>query len=476
MKLYLIRKNLQTYIGPLTLDEFVYRYNRMQITQQDEIAESLKKWVCLENFKELAEYYPEIFKIITRGLPYPQNHNNQILLQHKEKKVINKHKSNYTTNWIPYMLLILNIVIIGIAIVYFDAINLIKKQLNFQKQNNLPAINIATEYINTNNIAALETYLDNYKNTLFPQINNSRQIYNEWIPIIRYLAFSKNGTVDGINPRLLKGLGTKDAPTYCTVTNWKERILTHTQMLENIFSYQEIPTEDWTVVFLWDPYWIRRRNNIKGWIKPINYYTACIHMAHKAVSQILSTNSNINRTNANTKDIKIKEENFITKEKTNIANDKQNILKLLLLRLDYLLKIINNEEIIKFPKINYENNLLFILNCLENPNTTSIDDIDKCISKKTYQSISIEEIKKFIYQRKIQNKIRLLLKSKDTLNDKNLQLLSKLSKDLITPEPITKMDYNPEHKYILSLILYNGSIKEAQKRAKYEFSEMDFNL
>jgi|TARA_B100001971_G_C18254002_1_gene580499 hypothetical protein len=66
--LYLIRRNFESFVGPLSYKEFNEAYQRMELGLQDEVAGHCGSWVVLENFKDLKKNYPEIAEVVSPHL------------------------------------------------------------------------------------------------------------------------------------------------------------------------------------------------------------------------------------------------------------------------------------------------------------------------------------------------------------------------------------------------------------------------
>ena len=67
-KLYLIRVDMERFIGPLTLREVRESYRRMEFGLQDEIAASNRAWVAFDDLERVKRYYPELVGLIKREM------------------------------------------------------------------------------------------------------------------------------------------------------------------------------------------------------------------------------------------------------------------------------------------------------------------------------------------------------------------------------------------------------------------------
>ena len=67
-KLYLIRVDMERFIGPLTLKEVRDSYRRMEFGLQDEIASSNKPWVAFDDLERINRIYPELGNLIKKEM------------------------------------------------------------------------------------------------------------------------------------------------------------------------------------------------------------------------------------------------------------------------------------------------------------------------------------------------------------------------------------------------------------------------
>ena len=63
-KLYLIRRNLESFLGPLTLEELKKSYQRMEFGLQDEVAGSYGRWIAFDDLDRIQDHYPELTPVI----------------------------------------------------------------------------------------------------------------------------------------------------------------------------------------------------------------------------------------------------------------------------------------------------------------------------------------------------------------------------------------------------------------------------
>src|SRR4051812_38773305 len=67
-KFYLIRRNLEAFIGPMTLAEMKEAYKRMQFGLQDEVSGHCGPWVSFDNIERVRKHYPEVARIVSEDM------------------------------------------------------------------------------------------------------------------------------------------------------------------------------------------------------------------------------------------------------------------------------------------------------------------------------------------------------------------------------------------------------------------------
>jgi hypothetical protein len=276
---------------------------------------------------------------------------------------------------------------------------------------------------------------------VLPKMNRSRKSYNEWIPFVRLYAFRNTGSIDGLKPKLLRGMGQIDAPQDCSISYWQQKWIESSPHWEDFRQGKDTPAFDTETILLWDPYWIKRRHLVEGWVKPINFYEGCLMMAHQALLNVLKEANNA-------------EANAIGGE--------------FLQRLSAIGKIIQG----KAPTpVENPFGILGYMTCLEMAQNQT--ELSMCRYKDGAISATV---KKFLVNYYGRNQIRLMMVGTGVVSDDNLTELNRLQKVLKSKDEFTGFNYQAEAKFLLTIILNQGSIKESIKRVKYEFPEVDFEL
>ena len=67
-KLYLIRRNLEGFSGPMSLMELKDAFKRMQFGLSDEVSGHCGPWVTMDNLEKVKKTYPEVARIVYEDL------------------------------------------------------------------------------------------------------------------------------------------------------------------------------------------------------------------------------------------------------------------------------------------------------------------------------------------------------------------------------------------------------------------------
>ena len=65
---YLVRRDHREFIGPMVLDEFQDRLQRMEFGLQDEVSGHCGPWVVLDHKEDLTKHYPQIVEALGDSL------------------------------------------------------------------------------------------------------------------------------------------------------------------------------------------------------------------------------------------------------------------------------------------------------------------------------------------------------------------------------------------------------------------------
>lgn len=437
--LYLIRRSLENYVGPFTLGELKEQYRQMEFGLQDEIAGGFGKWIALDNVSSLKKNYPEVGKFVQEellgGWAVATGADKELISPERKRSRRTKRRV------LPFGLGLMFLLILAlmIAAVYFVRTG--KLSSKFFDRARTGETDGLIKLIESNDLTTFDTTIETMLPKILPKMVRSRKTYNEWIPFVRFYAFRKDGNVEGLKPKLLRGMGQIDAPQDCSMSYWAQKWIDSSPHWDDFRQGKDTPSSDAEIILLWDPYWIKRRHLVEGWIKPINYYEGCLLMAQQALTNVLKE---ANNPDANT-----------------LGGE-------LLQRLGAISKIIQGKT--PTPADN-PFGILGYMTCLEIAQSPS--ELSMCRYKDANVSAGI---KKFLASYYGRNQIRLMLTGTTIVTDDNLAEMNRLQKILKSKDDFNSFNYQAETKFLLTILLNQGSIKESLKRIKYDFPEVDFEL
>ena len=431
-RLYLVRKNLELYLGPMDIMEFKEGYKKLKFGPDAEICSSLKKWVKLSDHQRLASRYPQIASIVSRAAIWEQS---MAPVQIRDDHAIRSHFPRKQSSFFFYGIsfLIIALVIIGVWGYKEGIFSFSHKKINIQ---------VVTQLLSQKKEVEFLKYMESHIAVIVPDASKHKTSYTEWIPYIRYYAYKKGGSVVGMKPQLLKGaVPSTLAPLDCSMEGLRSKLGEELQTdWKAILHGSETPSTIFQKMFFWDPYWIKIRVD-PSWIQPINYYQACLI----ELSQV------------------IKQDQFI------IPTDVKPILEA---RVDHLLSTISPKqqgfrfESIK-PKV-VPTNILGALSCIEEDG-----DSEVCIPK---DSLAVPATK-YLAVRKQRMDIFSMLSSiviKEAILSEELSELYTLRANIKPIDQITQFNYSSEYQLITYMQHTSGSIKK--KKKMMEQSSPEINL
>ncbi len=435
-KLYLVRRSLETYIGPMTLSELKRSYRRMEFGLQDEVAGNRGEWIALDDLKRLKSVNPEISKLVSDDLLGGWG-----ISEHSQKKIIRgKKTSKKVGSTQGFRAFFIVFFIMGlISALHFSNRLKVSALFNLSQRSDPESI---AQLVEADDMKSFDQRMDKILPKLIPKVRNSRNLYNQWIPYLRLLAFHRDGEIPGFNAKLLRGMGRFSAPNDCSHESWQRRWNSSFNDWA-LFEGKENPRveSDWARILVWDSSWMHRRRGAPGWKKISHYYEACLIMANKALrSQI---NQGI------------------------VPAGRRGLALGLVERISYQLARIHGDQVNVISQA--MPSALKALSCIENAEDAA--GITEC-RKST--AISNKKWSQYLQLSENRHKIFLFLRNKVALNDDQLTELRKLHRQLKIIDPLTEFSYQAESQYLVAIMLNNGSLMEARKQVGYEFPEVSF--
>ncbi len=435
-RLFLIRRNLEHYLGPMTVVEMKEAYKRMEFGLQDEVAGHCGEWIAFDNIDALRDFYPDLSKVVAEDMLGGwgmSTHSTEKEVNPKKKKksaaskgASGKHSSLSGFVWGLTLAGVLSVGALGL--VYYKP--LLSK---FLPESGDYSTDQAQALISMNDWSAFDLFMERILPEVIPQLTRSMRSYRDWIPYVRAYAYRHDGEVDGIKAKMLRGLGQVSAPPDCAVSVLREKLAN--ENVTEAWAGRALPKGDAVRLLFADPYWIKRRRDSVGWRMPRSYYEACLMMLSRAWQS----------------------ESLISLREQNPGVD---------MRLNTMLTVLRNEspsdsgELPPVPAA---------LQCLDKSTTAA--QIDACSFPEGEFAAGWKEQFEF---RKRQTQLRVLWSKEGQLNEADRVLLSKASANPAAMDEVTRFDYTLELKFARVILLNSGKIDDAVNKMRLETLDVEF--
>ncbi len=278
-KLYLVRVDMERILGPLTIEELKEEYGKMRFGIQDEICSSLNKWVSFDNSKLLRKYYSELIGFVESEM-LSEWGVSQFGEDQDTVKFVSPMTASSSKRSGLYQLLTFTAVCLGLVLGAY----LIKgnrwKQLASQLGSSL--FNEAQELYNDAFYAEFEAFMDTNRVVINKQMS-TKSGFKRWIPLVRTVAFKRDGVWEGLSTNALRGRQVHGMPGDCSKDSWKKRWENSYEKWGDFLEGTYLPNADWARVLLLDPKFVQSIGKAKRWLEPENYYEACVDMAAQGI-------------------------------------------------------------------------------------------------------------------------------------------------------------------------------------------------
>ena len=282
-KLYLVRRNLEVFTGPMTLVEMHEAYKHMQFGLQDEVAGHCGPWVTFENLERIKKQYPEVARIVYEEMMAGWNVGSD-----SEGKLINEDTKRLAIKSVRGISLAVFFLVIAVAAfvaaLYMASSGKAAVKGKEQQESALRPRDLQDMLERRDNVG-FDRYMELHGGELVAQISQRQVVEESWLPYLRQFAFAHDGQFAGLNPKYLRGSATAAAPVDCSLQIWRRRWRSSSKDWNDLLVGHELVRAHWARLMAWDPYWIKRREHT-GWIGAQNYYTACLSMADKALTEV----------------------------------------------------------------------------------------------------------------------------------------------------------------------------------------------
>ena len=423
-RLYLIRVNLETYIGPLNFTEIRQSYKKMKFGFQDEVAGSNKEWVSFDDLDKMKSHYPELTKFVKNEMLAGWAPKTEIGEGYDDSDGLDKKRS------LPAVFLAITIIIsIAVGSIYLSR-NWLEKQYEIYFEG--PNLDLAIDLIKKQDRASVISFYQQHEKKIRQQIA-IRKTLTDWLPLLRAYAFYTGGEIAWLRKHILKGKDSPFAPKDCSLNTWKKRWQLSEGTWRDINSGKNILTSDWTKILIWDPYWIKSRKMPPTWLFPRNYYEGCLVISLKALNMIQPNKNN---------------------------RIFQNIFKS---RLVWMIDIINDTQSNKEASMS---GLLWSLSCLE---SSSISTLQNCFNHKDLS----KDWLRLLRFRSIRRQLALL-STPSKMDPNELKQLDIMLGQAIEKDFLTRFDYSLENRLYRQILIENGDKIKAIDHFKSRYREFNF--
>lgn len=271
-RLYLIRVDMQRFLGPYTLKQLKEAHARMEFGLQDEVSGSLRQWVSFDDLENVRRHYPELAQLVQTEILSGWGMSAQPQLQMPAKHIRKKRSSA-----LPYSLIILALLILALGFILFKDGSL----GSFFKDQTLQT---AQSLFNEDNRVQFESHMDRNREAINRAMKKKKGSAL-WLPYVRAVAFGRDGEWEGLSSKRLRGKVEEPLPQDCSMEAWEQIWKASQAQWSGYLEGRELPREEWALLMTLDPNWIRLRSPVSGWIQPGSYAEACMQMALKALQR-----------------------------------------------------------------------------------------------------------------------------------------------------------------------------------------------
>jgi hypothetical protein len=399
-KHYLIRRSLEQYIGPLNLDGLRRSFRKMEFGLQDEVAASLGPWVHLEDMDRLKRHYPEVAKLVGKEFLSDWG-----VSEHTQVNISSKNKKNSSRSSIKGILLG-----IGVSLLAFGIVHVVLE--NYPLESKDPSVMVqGLVRLIREDPHSLQQQLKQNKDHIRAQALKSKENYQIWLPLIRYLAFEM------FEPQLADGLLRSVGGYDCRV----EAIALSLKSVDDFKRLAGIKNR----MLLWDPNWIRRRSEFNQSSR--NDFEGCL----RVVRHTLHSNPD-----------------FAAKD--------YDVYKS---RVQYQLEMIQRGQ----SQSRMDQGVFATMQCIELNQQRCLDTTDQIEG----------DLQSWLKVYETRSRIATLIARKDQLAEAELAEISRLMERLSSVDTLTRLDYSLENEFASLLIEFKGDTKKV--RDHYAQTQRFFN-
>lgn len=431
-RLYLIRIDMERFLGPMSLKEMRESYRRMEFGLQDELASSNKLWVTFDDLELIKRHYPELVGFVKKEMlsgwgssALPTN------FTRDEVTLYSRRKSSSTSSLIKKIMLVALISFISLFAIY--AIKNPRFQ-DFTAFFEDPLLSQAAILYSDEYNVNFEAFMDKNAEKIL-QLIKEPKAYRRWLPYIRAVAYRRDGTWKTLGARDIKDNSTKNlAFDDCSLQYWADMWKKSETYWSAFSEGRKLYKSPWARVLVWDSFRIRSLPS-QSWMEPSNYFEACMQMAVKAL------------------------ENFdLDSQKFQV-----NIFRS---RLRWSMSLMNAQPLDAQFQMS---GTLWALSCIDG--ARSEQEIRNCTSSMKFG----KAWEKYLEFRSNLQTLRIQIDDSSRISPDKLNQIRSILASLSAIDSVTGFDYTPEIRFYSLLVELNGNLSEAKARIKLEQPDYYFN-
>ncbi len=282
-KLYLVRRDLETFTGPLTATEITKSMERMSVGLRDEVSGHCGPWVFLDDRERLRRFYPELLPIVqSTSVSGWSADVGGFRNEPTVKGPVSIPSQKPARRWL------MAAAFFGLALVAALVAWLLAGSGELSSRIVGPQLPATSDYdamLGAGHDQEFTAAIEPQLARIVDRALRKREALTTWIPYLRGYAFLAGaGEIDGFPLKKLRGEAGVAAPADCSLKSWVKRWRDGGADFQPVASGGALPSDHWGRVLAWDPWWINRRGQT-GWIRPRNFYQGCIMMAAAAFHQ-----------------------------------------------------------------------------------------------------------------------------------------------------------------------------------------------
>lgn len=442
-KLYLIRRNLESFTGPMTLNEMRDAYKSMTFGLQDEVSGHCGPWVTFDDLPAIKKYYPEVARIVNDEMLAGWGvSGGAVRIVNEDTKRIEIRKQKGLGLAITFLVVA---VVAFVAAIYMA--NNAKLSGKFRENREDVTLEKLQGYIDRNDANGFNTIMSNNMEQVLEKFKKGKKPDNRWLPYLRNYAFTNEGSIAGLNPKILRGDIVSAAPVDCSLKAWRLHWRASVKNWNDMIVDRKMVRAHWGRMLAWDPHWIRRRADQQEWLGLSSYYVACLVMADKAITELMSDVTLVN--------------NSSDWEKIGITKIKQ--------RMQWMLDI-SRSGTSSIPSAPAVDNTLSIWTCFE-----AAKDIRELAACRTSMSEDQDPLGAYNEERFGWNLARIVFTSRGPLPVELQPTIAAYASKLAKVDFFTRFDFRPEQKILRTISRTNTAIEKVVEKHQAEMPDIRIN-